>query len=51
MTGSTHPKTPSIDGLLGQRASSRVRDEIWEQAAAFCVRRLPTLWTAREPRR
>ena len=27
------------------------QERIWEQAAAFCVRRLPTLWTAGEPRR
>ena len=26
------------------------QERIWEQAAAFCVRRLPTLWTAGEPR-
>jgi hypothetical protein len=30
---------------------SRKQEEIWEQAAAFCVRNLPTLWTAGEPRR
>lgn len=24
---------------------------VWEKAAAFCVRNLPTLWTAGEPRR
>ena len=24
---------------------------IWEQAVAFCVRHLPTLWTAGEPQR
>jgi hypothetical protein len=27
------------------------QEQIWEQAAGFCVRRLPTLWTAGQPRR
>src|SRR5262245_62299483 len=30
---------------------TREQEEIWEKAAAFCVRRLPTLWTAGQPRR
>jgi hypothetical protein len=32
-------------------ALTQEQEEIWEKAAAFCVRHLPTLWTAGEPRR
>ena len=34
-----------------EQSLSPEQERIWEQAAAFCVRRLPTLWTAGEPRR
>jgi hypothetical protein len=34
----------------GPRLLTQEQQEIWEKAAAFCVRRLPTLWTAGEPR-
>jgi hypothetical protein len=35
----------------GESRRNRERQAIWEEAAAFCVRQFPTLWTAGEPRR
>jgi len=35
---------------LDEKPLSPAKLEIWEKAAAFCVRHLPTLWTAGEPR-
>jgi hypothetical protein len=33
-----------------ERPLTPEQQEIWEKAAAYCVRHLPTLWTAGEPR-
>jgi len=32
-----------------QSALTQEQQELWKKAAAFCVRHLPTLWTAGEP--
>jgi hypothetical protein len=48
---STHPTRRPAARVRGERPLTREQEALWEQAAAFCVRNLPTLWTAGEPRR
>jgi hypothetical protein len=40
----------SIARARGGRTLSPEQEQVWEKAAAFCVRHFPTLWTAGEPR-
>jgi hypothetical protein len=40
-----------VVAAIQEQPLSPVQVEIWEKAVAFCVRKLPTLWTAGEPRR
>jgi hypothetical protein len=47
---STRPTRRPTGHVRGERPLTREREEIWEKAAAYCVRHLPTLWTAGEPR-
>jgi hypothetical protein len=47
---STRPTCRPAAHVRAERPLTREQEEIWEQAAAFCVRHLPTLWTAGEPR-
>jgi hypothetical protein len=44
------PRRQANARVLEGRPLTREHLEIWEKAAAFCVRHLPTLWTAGEPR-
>jgi hypothetical protein len=41
---------PGIVRAPKQPVLTQEQQEIWEKAAAFCVRNLPTLWAAGEPR-
>src|SRR5437016_3914619 len=40
-----------IAATIHEQPLSPEQVAIWEKATAFCVRKLPTLWTAGEPRR
>jgi hypothetical protein len=44
------PTRRSVARALGEQLLSREQQDVWEKAAAFCVRHLPTLWTAGQPR-
>ncbi len=43
-------RTPkALGAAVSAQPLSRQQEEIWEKAVAYCVRQLPTLWTAGAP--
>src|SRR5207244_9577690 len=41
----------AVAGAVQDERLSQKQKQLWENAIVFCVRNLPTLWTADEPRR